>query len=179
MTEQLCFTQVSLTSFSFPWIQAADLHCCTNGEPTCHPLLTSWFYLNPFQPWPTSAVSGSGSAATTALCSIGLMPMMALPQTENYARGFQVQMYFPHCQFAATERKASLFCKKIQHPRRNCEGEGGTQHISIPRPNRIQVTDLHGSSTISGRHVLNIRALRESLRLRQLKSQSSSTIHLR
>lgn len=86
------------------------------GKPTCHPLLTSWFYLNPFQPWPTSAVSGSGSAATTALCSIGLMPMMALPQTENYARGFQVQMYFPHCQFAATERKTSLFCKKYNTP---------------------------------------------------------------
>jgi len=89
---------------------------------------------SPFLPWPTSEVSVSGSTATTALCRIGLMPMMALPQTENYARGFQVQMYFPHCQFAATERKTLSFLR-INTPAVLCYGcEGGFDVSKAPKP---------------------------------------------
>ena len=32
LAEQLCYTQGGLTSFSFPWIQAVDLHDSSNDN---------------------------------------------------------------------------------------------------------------------------------------------------
>ena len=58
LAEQLCYTQGGLTSFSFPWIQAVDLHCCTNGGT----------HLPPF----TNIVVLPESFPTVAdLCSVG------------------------------------------------------------------------------------------------------------